>query len=154
MHPLVNILPTCLVTVVWMWYRKCWGALFPQSRETLSCPKGTQLLALWGRPWGSCGWNPVKGRQHCCPDCLCSSPSTLLCVPVATGSTTLSYTVQPAADFLVGDGTTPWASLKGQMQILNTMGLGEAWNDVWLGFIFSAVAVTHTMAVFCGAEVI
>lgn len=43
--------------------------------------------------------------------------------------------------------------MMGQMQTLNTMGLGEARNDVWLGFLLSAVAVAHTVAV-CGDEVI
>lgn len=81
-----------------------------------------------------------------------------LCVPTMaepaiTRSRAVSYTVQRTDNLLVGAGTSPSASLMGQMQTLNAMDCGEVRNSVWLGFPFSAGAVAHAMAV-CGAEVL
>lgn len=150
--------PTCLATVVWkmQWYRKCWGALFPQPRETLSCwavcPKGTQLLALWGRPWDPRGWNPAKDRQHC----YSLSVLLTLCPAVCPCSHRLhDCFLHWAANCRIPGGKwdKPIGFSGGTNANLVYNGLGEARNDVWLGFLFSAVAVAHTVAAW-GAEVI
>ena len=70
-----------------------------------------------------------------------------------TRSWATSYTVQQTDNLLVGGGTSPSASLMGQMQTLNGMNRGGVRNGVWLGFPFSAGAAAHAMAV-CGAEVL
>lgn len=134
--------------MVWMWYRKCWGALFPQSRETLpcwgACPEGTQLLALCRRPWHPRGWSPVKGRQF-----LTLCPAVCPCIHRFHDCFLHWAALRPSG----GRWDKPIGFSSGTNANFEYHGLGEAWNDVCLGFPFSAVAVAPTMAV-CGAEVI
>lgn len=132
--------PNSLATVVWMWYRKCWGAPFPQSREALSCwgacPKETQLLALWGRPWDSCGWNPVKDRQHCYPLAVL----LILCPAVCPCSHRLhDCFLHCAANSRLPGGRwdKPIGFSNGTMQTLNTMGWGRP--EMMSGYVSSSL---------------